>query len=416
MKIFFSHLHLAVVFVLVAACCMSSCIDIDDSYGASLQTGSVRVDSTEHVDPKHYLARIVVDFQEPVLAAQEFDEAGIVLYDTQDGSERRIPLVHWLSKLHNVEYVLQDLSYDHRYKIHQYFITHQKDLPESPIRYDGPICHELFVPHYAHLAFQTIEVKPVGNNSLDVFLAFNDQYGFSFGPYNYSNHFDIIVCPSVSGKMPDEGSMLRTTYEPNNMEKRGNVYGYHGVIPNLGINREYFVFATFYLRDLGYTIYSDTVKVWLDEDGHTADCAVDLGLSVLWSSHNFGTESPLAVGTPWGGFPSQDNYYIQNNLDRIEWQWSNGWRMPTKEEFDELFGKCKMTFEVVDHTPVIRFTASNGNSIVIHPTLYGYTSADGPKYGYYFYYDSASKSVVKDDRYPINEYSFVALRGVRAKN
>ena len=99
---------------------------------------------------------------------------------------------------------------------------------------------------------------------------------------------------------------------------------------------------------------------------------VDLGLSVKWATCNIGAERPEDCGDyfAWGEIETKDNYtwdsykwgiynespikynpngYIgpmDNKItldledDAAHIKWGNNWRMPTKEELDELICNC----------------------------------------------------------------------------
>ena len=56
---------------------------------------------------------------------------------------------------------------------------------------------------------------------------------------------------------------------------------------------------------------------------------VDLGLSVKWATCNLGADKPEGYG----------DYYAWGEAAHLNWV--DGWRMPTKEEFAELFEKCE---------------------------------------------------------------------------
>ena len=69
---------------------------------------------------------------------------------------------------------------------------------------------------------------------------------------------------------------------------------------------------------------SDVVEM---VDGHPA---VDLGLSVRWAEMNLGAEDALDPGTGLS-FP-----------DAEQASWGGKWRMPTSEDWRELFSKCTL--------------------------------------------------------------------------
>ena len=119
--------------------------------------------------------------------------------------------------------------------------------------------------------------------------------------------------------------------------------------------------------------------------------AVDLGLSVLWSSCNMGANSPtddggyFAWGDPTGalwsgdGIGYDDNGYTWNtsnyggnnppsdisgtDLDVVAAHWGDGWRMPTYNEMSELMTKCQWTLLEQGEKKWLQVTGPNGNSI-----------------------------------------------------
>lgn len=115
-----------------------------------------------------------------------------------------------------------------------------------------------------------------------------------------------------------------------------------------------------------------------------ADQMVDLGLSVKWAPFNIGSSSEGKTGYffCWGEtLPKQYshvyNYEHYNPLindyieigdqisgtqyDAATVLWGDGWRLPTKEEFEELVNMC--TWEVSSNG--YKVTGPNGNSIFL---------------------------------------------------
>ncbi|MBR5444232.1 MAG: InlB B-repeat-containing protein [Paludibacteraceae bacterium] len=123
--------------------------------------------------------------------------------------------------------------------------------------------------------------------------------------------------------------------------------------------------------------------------------AVDLGLSVLWATFNIGATTPSEVGEkfPWGyvqqascsdwsdymlcngklssltkyctvgAYGTIDNKTIlEVEDDAAHVHWGGEWRMPTKEEIDELLTKCKWEYGSMDGTSGVK-VSGNGNSI-----------------------------------------------------
>ena len=130
------------------------------------------------------------------------------------------------------------------------------------------------------------------------------------------------------------------------------------------------------------------------KENQSAGKAIDLGLSVKWANCNVGALIPEGVGGyyAWGETEEKDEYtdsaykYYDSNgdididssisgtqYDVARVKWGGSWRMPTKEEMEELVDKC--TWE---------WTSSNGVSgyLVTGPSGYSiFLPAAGSRYG-----------------------------------
>lgn len=117
--------------------------------------------------------------------------------------------------------------------------------------------------------------------------------------------------------------------------------------------------------------------------------AVDLGLSVKWANKNIGASCPTAKGalcawtdtmlnqkySSWG----YENVPIEATIDSLRHLiprfdiatrvCGSKWRMPTKEEFEELISKCSIELDTIDfpfheeYGYIVRFTGPSGMSI-----------------------------------------------------
>ena len=109
---------------------------------------------------------------------------------------------------------------------------------------------------------------------------------------------------------------------------------------------------------------------------------VDLGLSVRWATCNVGSNSPEGYGSyfAWGetsprtdyGSVSQNSIRrdIGNNISGSEYDaahanWGGNWRMPTRNEVQELIDNCKWKHARYNGTDGFCITGSNGKSIFI---------------------------------------------------
>lgn len=125
--------------------------------------------------------------------------------------------------------------------------------------------------------------------------------------------------------------------------------------------------------------------------------AIDLGLSVKWANCNIEASTPEAAGayyawgeteekeeyTPFtykyylGDLNEDGNYYnfeeyknIGNDIsgtayDVVRAKWGGSWRMPTREEFEELCLKCSWEATEINGIKGKTVTGPNGNSIFL---------------------------------------------------
>ena len=138
--------------------------------------------------------------------------------------------------------------------------------------------------------------------------------------------------------------------------------------------------------------------------GHNA--LVDLGLSVLWADCNVGAERPEEVGArfAWGEI-EQKTYYTTANYkynqslkynsdngkkmldaddDAAHVNWGGEWRMPSQEEYAELFRNCQLADTTLNGVEGFLFTSKvpgyTSNSIFLPFTNVGIDKASGGTY------------------------------------
>ena len=121
---------------------------------------------------------------------------------------------------------------------------------------------------------------------------------------------------------------------------------------------------------------------------------VDLGLSVKWATCNLGAEKPEDAGGyyAWGekftkATYTSDNYSITSSPttlplrnDAANYIMKDNWRIPTKAEFKELIDNCTMTTLSYG----VKFTAKNGNYIILPFTGFKEEKLKSTQYGYYW--------------------------------
>lgn len=124
-------------------------------------------------------------------------------------------------------------------------------------------------------------------------------------------------------------------------------------------------FETKYCRNCGQDI-SNQAK---DSNGHGW---IDLGLSVLWSTET------MEDFYPWKDCRTKltlysdflDLNYKGDERDVASEKWGDKWRVPTKEEFEELINRCNWEKVLIPLTKehALKVTGPNGNHILLPVT------------------------------------------------
>ena len=129
-----------------------------------------------------------------------------------------------------------------------------------------------------------------------------------------------------------------------------------------------------------------TVEVTGDNVTVTDERIVDLGLSVKWANCNVGANEPQNYGdyfawgevTPKQSFSANNYQYYSNGTfvdigsdisgtqyDAATHNMGEGWRMPTKAEYEELISKCQWKFVNFRGQRGWKVTGPNGNMIFL---------------------------------------------------
>ncbi len=130
---------------------------------------------------------------------------------------------------------------------------------------------------------------------------------------------------------------------------------------------------------------------------------VDLGLSVKWATCNVGASSPSDYGDyyAWGETSTKSSYERNNcatrgknmgsiagdpQCDAARTNWGGTWRLPTKEEIEEIVSKCKLEWTTMDGHEGCKVTGPNGKSIFLPAAgwRYGTSLYDARDLGYYW--------------------------------
>ncbi len=180
---------------------------------------------------------------------------------------------------------------------------------------------------------------------------------------------------------------------------------------------------------------------------------VDLGLpsGVLWATRNLGSysyngstgdyyawgETSYKNSYSWHNYiwgeqyaltkyctdPSYGSYGFTDNKTTLELEddaannyWNGGWRMPTKEEFEELAEYCTWTWTTIDGINGLKIHGPNGESIFLPATgmqydtrptgvgEYGYYWTSSLYNGEYFSSDNAHCFCISKSNYSVNAY------------
>lgn len=209
-----------------------------------------------------------------------------------------------------------------------------------------------------------------------------------------NNVFDITPTTAVCGgnitsdgglQVTERGVCWSTSHNPtiyNNRTIDGTGIGsFTSNITDLTNETTYYVRAyatnsmgTAYGQELQFTTLGTTGTL----NGHEW---VDLGLpsGTLWATCNIGATSPQEYGNyyAWGetstkGSYTADNYtyslnptILPSSADAATANWGSGWRLPTKEEMEELLNNCSGIWTSQSSVNGRLFTGPNGNSIFL---------------------------------------------------
>ena len=166
-------------------------------------------------------------------------------------------------------------------------------------------------------------------------------------------------------------------------------------IGNLSPSTSYYYCAWLLLNNTQYEFGS--IKDFNTLGGLVSE-AVDLGLSVKWANMNVGANAPEEYGDyfAWGEVEPKEEYnwstykwcngsydtltkyctksrfgtvdnktVLDKEGDAASVNWGGVWRMPTKEEQDELREQCTWTWTTQDGVNGYTVTGPNGNSIFL---------------------------------------------------
>lgn len=137
---------------------------------------------------------------------------------------------------------------------------------------------------------------------------------------------------------------------------------------------------------------------------HYGHCYVDMGLSsgTLWATCNVGAERAFEIGdyyqwgyttteictknnTPIGRIPTLQMPKLDMQRDAANANWGGFWRIPAKEDFEELINLCKWELAKCGESVGYSVTGPNGNAVFLPRT--GIIQCKSPNFyddGYYW--------------------------------
>ena len=200
--------------------------------------------------------------------------------------------------------------------------------------------------------------------------------------------YEYTLWTGVNAYCPICKNIFTSWYCPTcGLPKKNSKYavykGYTDSIHNCGnyhFRPEYSQFEDFNLCSKCYTTNPFNAKYCRNcknrltaSNGVTKDAHgwVDLGLSVLWATETMeGKFRWMSCKDYSGNIPGSDDddlNYRGDGKDAASEIWGQKWRTPTKEEFEELFTKCRWErcIDSISKKYALKATGPNGNSITL---------------------------------------------------
>ena len=202
--------------------------------------------------------------------------------------------------------------------------------------------------------------------------------------------------PSGDFKVADQVFPLMIKYGSNGLYLNKNAFIGKKLAYKANVQQdpEHHNFLKGYFKSVHKLNIAESKPKVADDTNKMKDDKVDLGLSsgILWATINIGASSPADAGDyfAWGEKETKDNFgwetyglcngsystifkYTQNDGKKIlepqedvaTSRLGKGWRIPTKEEMEELVNECKWTWERMNGQLGWRVTGKNGNSIFL---------------------------------------------------
>jgi uncharacterized protein (TIGR02145 family) len=275
-----------------------------------------------------------------------------------------------------------------------------------------------------------------------------DYYDPDFQP-NYESEGTQMITLTCDVTLPasaDEAAAFYAVLPPGTLRDGVDIFIYDGdnAIGEIAVPEGH---AAEVFRN--HIKYFPPVEITLPDEHEYVNLGLPSGL--LWATCNVGAETPEEYGDyfAWGETQPKDTYnlstyqycngsyntltkYCNNSSygyngftddlttllpedDAAAANWGNGWRMPTKEEFEELYNNTTVTWTQQNGVNGRLFTADNGNSLFLPAAGYRGSSSlyyagslgyywssslytDDPIFAWYFLFTSVGYGVYYNDR------------------
>ena len=244
--------------------------------------------------------------------------------------------------------------------------------------------------HYSGYRSYGRSVRPVWSRAND-----NDSTTISVPTVITGTASDITTSGAViSGNVISDGGATVTDrgfiygIDANNLTQNLQCGTGTGIYANtlVGLNPSTIYYYKAYATNAEGTAYGEVMSFMTENVGDPTGTLnghdwVDLGLpsGTRWATCNVGSTTPEGYGDyfAWGETSTktiytEDNYTYTGNpitlptsADAATANWGNGWRMPTREEMDELYRNCTREWTTQNDVNGEKFIGQNGNSIFL---------------------------------------------------
>ena len=184
-----------------------------------------------------------------------------------------------------------------------------------------------------------------------------------------------LTCDVMLPASASEAAAFYAVLPPNTLRPGVAVKIYDG---------DYQIGEIYVVEGHGAQVYRNLIKYFSPVEITILDNheEVDLGLpsGLRWATCNIGANTPEEYGDyiAWAeafpkdeyteysySFPNYNPTVLEPENDAATIRWSYGWRMPTKEEWEELYNNTTVTWTRQNGVNGRLFTATNGNSLFL---------------------------------------------------